>query len=83
MSRGKLLGILIVAALLGVGGIVIRAELIGRPDVSNAITISTLAKEQAAQKRAEQKSEQQGIDSACAALRKMGGVNKNCPPPSK
>ena len=82
MSRGKLFGILIVATLLGVGGIVIRAELVGHPGVSNTITVSTPAKDQAAQ-QAEQKSEQQAIDSACAALRKMGGANKNCPPPSK
>lgn len=81
MSRGKLVAILIVVALLGVGGIVIRTELIGHPDVSNTITVST--PDQAAQQRAEQQSEQQAIDSACAALRKMGGANKNCPPPSK
>ena len=82
-SRGKLFGILIVAALLAVGAIVIRAELIWHPDVSKTIAVSTSAKDQAAQQQAEQQSEQQAIDSACAALRKMGGANKNCPPPSK
>ena len=83
MSRGKLLGILIVIAALGVGGIFAREDLIRHPAVSNTVTVAAPSNDQTAQRQAEQKSEQQAIDSACAALRKMGGTNKNCPSPAK
>lgn len=83
MSRAKLLGSLIVIVFLGVGGVVIHSELDGDAVASKPVPAAAPNGDQAAQRQAEEKSEQQAIDSACAALRKMGGTNKNCPSPTK
>jgi hypothetical protein len=83
MSRAKLLGSLTAVAFLGVAGMVIRSELSVDAAASKPVSATGLNGDQDAQQKAEQKSEQQAIDSACAALRKMGGTNKNCPPAAK
>jgi hypothetical protein len=83
MSRAKLLSSLIAVAFLGVGGMVIRSELAADATTNKPVSATGLNGDQAAQRQAEQKSEQQAIDSACTALRKMGGTNKNCPPATK
>lgn len=79
MSRAKLFGAVIAAAFLGVSGIVIHSELAGDSIAGRPAAATAVKGDQAAQRQAEQKSEQQAIDSACTALRKMGGTNKNCP----
>lgn len=83
MSRTKLLVILIAVATFGVGAIAVRVNFSehsriagGREDAVMAPNNDRLTQ----QERAEKKSVQQTIDSDCAALRKMGATNKNCPP---
>jgi len=83
ISRGMLLAVLIAAAALGIGVIVVRTEFAHAP--SPAINAPSSAGAPSSrwlnqQQEAEQKSEQQGIEAACAALRKMGKTDKDCPP---
>ena len=83
ISRGMLLGILIAAAVLGVGAVVVHTEFARQstPAVStNPSASAPSSRWLKQQQQAEQKSEQQGIEAACAALRKMGQTDKNCPP---
>jgi hypothetical protein len=83
MSLRTVIGLLILVAALGVGAVVIRTEFISpatpistsRPPGSPS-NMTALHEQQ----RAEQKSEQEAIKANCAALRKMGAINKNCPP---
>ena len=81
ISRGMLLGVLIAAAALGVGAVVVHIEF-ARPSTpgTNPSTSAATSRWLKQQQQAEQKSEQQGIEAACAALRKMGQTDKNCPP---
>ena len=83
ISRGMLLGIFIAIAALGIGIAVIHAELAYQPSSAVVGTNSPDAVPSSRwlnqQRRAEQKSEQQGIEAACAALRKMGKTDKDCP----
>ena len=83
MSLRTAVGLLIVIAVLGVGAIVIRTEFISRTSPINISSPAGSPSNTTAlqdQERAEQKSEQEAIKANCAALRKMGDVNKNCPP---
>jgi len=78
-----LLGILIVAAALGVGAMVVRTEFAHPPSpaISTNSSAGALNSRWLNQERqAEQKSERQGIEAACTALRKMGKTDKDCPP---
>jgi hypothetical protein len=82
MSLRTVVGLLIVIAALGVGAIVIRTEFISRTppiNVSKPAGSPSSVTALQEQERAEQKSEQEAIKANCAALRKMGAVNKNCP----
>ncbi len=83
MSRTKLVVILIAVATFGVGAIAVRVIFpehfriaSGRKDAVIAPNNDRLTQRE----RSEKKSVQQTIDSDCAALRKMGATNKNCPP---
>jgi hypothetical protein len=81
ISRGMLLGVLIAAAALGVGAVVVHIEFARQstPGI-NPSTSAPTSRWMKQQQQAEQKSEQEGIEAACAALRKMGQTDKNCPP---
>jgi len=83
ISRGMLLGILIAASALGVGAVIVRTEFAHQPSptISTNPTAGTPSSRWLNQQRqAEHRSEQQGIEAACAALRKMGKTDKDCPP---
>jgi uncharacterized protein HemX len=77
MSGRKLIFILIAVAALGAGVFVIRSQFSER--IANVSAVKQRS-QPTVQKRAEQESEQQAIDAACAALQKIGKTNKNCPP---
>ena len=80
MSRRKLLGIFIAIASLGVGAIVVRTEFSRPPAISATKTLGAAPNGSlAAQERAEKQNGQEGLEHACAALRKLGATNKVCP----
>jgi hypothetical protein len=83
MSLRTVVGLLIIIAALGVGAVVIRTEFNRpTPPISTSRPAGSPSNMTALheQQRAEQKSEQEAIKANCAALRKMGAINKNCPP---
>jgi hypothetical protein len=83
MSLKRVLSVLIVLVAVAVGAFLIRTEFGGHSTGMNPPGTSDsgsgkIAVEQ--QQRAEQQNEQDTIKANCAALRKMGAVNKNCLP---
>jgi hypothetical protein len=82
MSRGRLLGIVIAVVVLITGAIVIHTE-IPRPvaDIHQDLMGEAPTNDEfiAQQRKAQAKSERDAMDSACAALRQLGGKDKNCP----
>ena len=82
MSFRSVVSLLIVIAALGVGAIIVRTEFSSRTapiNVSKPADSPSSMTGLQEQERAEQESEQEAIKANCAALRKMGAVNKNCP----
>ena len=80
MSRGKLLAIVIAITSLGVGAMVVRTEFAHPPTISATQAVGASPTDgQAAQERAEKRNEQEGLEHACAALKKLGATNKVCP----
>lgn len=83
MSHAKVLAVLIAIVVLGVGSVALHAEFAGFTPVvtrKQVVVLAPNAGSSARQERAERKSEQQGMDAACAALQKMGTTDKVCPP---
>lgn len=80
MSRGKLLAIVIAIASLGAGAMIARTEF-AHPSAIRATKVVGAAPNdgQAAQERAEKRNEQEGLEHACAALKKLWATNKVCP----
>ena len=87
MSRKKLIGALLVALVAGaVGVLVVHAEFLANTTVMNskgmvvAPSNGWLEHHIRAADQAARRSADQGMQDDCAALRKMGATNPNCPP---
>lgn len=87
MSRTKLAGILVMALVSGaVGVLVVHAEFFSNTTVVNSKSTIVAPHQgwleqhiRAADQTARQSADQ-GMRDDCAALRKMGATNPNCPP---
>lgn len=81
MSRYKLFGIVVAIVAVTTAVVLLRAELAHTPSraARNPIALP-LDHSLQTQQQAEQKSEEDSIRANCAALRRMGAENKNCPP---
>jgi len=86
MPRGALIGILVVLAAVGVGMVVADVEFVGNTSpVDSGKTVNApekhwLKQQYQAQQSATQRSATETIQQDCAAVRKLGASNPNCPP---
>lgn len=87
MSRAKLTVVLVFAIAAGaVGALVVHAEFVGNAGVVKSETAGTapssgwLEQHVRAANQAAHRSATEDMTEDCAALRKMGASNPNCPP---
>jgi hypothetical protein len=84
MSLRVVVRVFVFLAALVTGSMFLEVQAQHNPTASARQKMTPASAEGAteAQRRAEELSEERAIDADCAALRKMGATNKNCPPPS-
>lgn len=86
MSRGMIFGVVIALAAAGIGVVVVHAEFFGNATIVNSERPATppskgwLEKHYEAAQQAAQRSADETIKQDCAAVRKLGATNPNCPP---
>lgn len=79
--RRILIATVVGLAILGAGAVVVTNQhLPSHPLPQDAKSSAADKAWLDQQKKAEEQSERQGIDAACAALHKMGRTDRDCPP---